>query len=187
MRPKKTKSLENSLENQEVVVEMDTNQGEVTVLLKTEEASKPTPLTTLQKVKLMGDLANALSDTDVLSAIKSLPSGMEIMDLFTAAIEKRLNEIMENKREAEQEATALMPVIRSLKADQEKLGQYLQMFFNSELIGVLSLLAKNMGAKLQAGQAQQPEVQFQQQPVAQQQRNTPTPMPPNQIAGLGSI
>lgn len=184
MKPRKKRDDQ---ENSSIPTELSVSLTEVPEeKIVAEAPPAPKELTTLQKVKLMGDLANVLGDAKVLEAIKSLPSGDTILEIFTLAIEKRLNEIMTNKQETEKETGMLLAVARTLKEDHAKFSDYLRMFFNSELVQVLGILAKNMANRSTAGQM--PNQQEEQQlPPPQQPQRQPTQTAQGPYVGLGSL
>jgi len=143
-------------------------------------------MTTIEKVKLMSDLANVVQNPDVVNILGKLPNGQKIYEIFVAAIDKELSNIMNGRdEEAPKQANNLMAAAIALNNSGSQLQYLVSSFMQTPLVQVLNLLNQNLGG--QKFQFQEPDPEQMQALAAQanqtrtkQPKQPPPPQPPQQ-------
>ena len=158
--------------------------------VKVEDAS---PLANpLAKVKLLGDLANACSNPEVVRVLTTLPNGHKIYELFVATIDKELNRIIgggEKKDDAPQHLQDTAGTARYLQQVMEQFKQLMVGFMQTPLVKVLATMNKNLGGKefqFQPNGSQQPQGNSQPQQPAQSVDQSYSDEPRRGSPGLGT-
>jgi hypothetical protein len=127
-----------------------------------EDVAEPKEMTQLERIKLLGDLANGVQNENIMNVIKSLPSGDIMYDVFVAAISKHLDDIMTPVKAASKTLIDAVSMTNDLNKGIANMYVAVESMSRSPLMTVLGLLHQNMG-----GQPYSPTQQ--QQPLEPQQ------------------
>jgi hypothetical protein len=137
---------------------------------KTEEKTEVAPITTLQKIQLLANLANGVQDGSVKELILALPSGELLYHLFVAAVSREIENMMD-KQAPSKEIMDALSVAQNLKQTLSHLYGMVAEINRSQVLGVLSLLNQNLGGNpLPPAPQPNQQQQVQQQQYVQQQQ-----------------
>lgn len=137
-------------------------------------ADTPRGLSSLEKVRLMGDLASALENKEVLEALRKLSSSEKIIQIFTAAMEREVEAIMGGGSTLD--TLTVNNTVLSLREAEDKaiqLARFLSSVSGSPIIKALNIMYASL-----TGEKPQMQQQRQQQPQQQQQIQPSGQMPP---------
>lgn len=139
-----------------------------------EPIAAPKELSTLEKIQLLGNLANSVQDEAIKAAFTALPSGEQLYSIFVSAVSKEIETMMSPSKEAPKELMDTLSVASSLREQITHMYQAMAELSRTQLIGVLNVLNTSLGGRpipanpAQGGGQQRPEQG--QQPVAPRQQ-----------------
>lgn len=149
---------------------------------KKEEAPvEPVKLTTLERIQVLGNLANAVQNDKILQAFNDIPGGDRLYAIFTEAVSREIESMMNPASAAPKEMVDAASVAQNLRAQIVHMYQAITELNNTRLVGVLTVLNTSLGGNT-IGAAPQAEnmLPVQQQGQPQQTRpsnSTGTPAP----------
>lgn len=111
------------------------------------EKLAPKGITMFEKVKLMGDLAGAIQNDNVINTLKTLPNGERIYMIFVEAIEKELSNVMSGgqKEELPKEVMNLVTTTQAVGQTIHDFNAIIQAFLSSPLVQILEMMNHRLG------------------------------------------
>ena len=141
-----------------------------------ETPQKPPELSTLERIKVLGELANAIQNDELKRVIASLPSGDRLLQIFTEAIAKEIDGLINpGNKAAPKEMVDVVSIAMGLKDLVSHTYAMMAEINRAPVLGTLNLLNQNLGGNgIQPFQGEQPELQGQQPQPRQQQSQQPS-------------
>lgn len=104
--------------------------------------SKPT---TIERIRLLANLAYGVENEQVKNAMLALNDGDKLYALFAEAVAKEMESVVNPSQAAPKELVDTITLIQSLKSHISYLYQAVGELNNARLIGVLAMLNTNLG------------------------------------------
>lgn len=109
----------------------------------------------MEKIKLLGDLANTTQNKEVVDVLSSLPNGNRIYDLFVHAINEEISRIMDvSKPEEKNELSNTIESLRAFQTIMNDFTQNMKGLHTAQLIQVLNMLNQKLSGKAAKPQQQ---------------------------------
>ena len=114
---------------------------------QTDNIAIPKEMSTLERIQLLGNLANSVQNEAIKSAFVSIPAGDQLYDIFVTAVSKEIESMMSPSKAAPKELVDTLTVANHLKNQISYMYQAMAELSRTQLIGVLNVLNTSLGGR----------------------------------------
>jgi hypothetical protein len=152
-----------------------------------EEKHTARPLSTIERIQILANMANGVQDAGIKKAFESVSDGDRLYAIFADAVSREIENMMNPAQAAPKEMVDALAVAQNVRTQLSHMYAALLELNNTRLMGVLTMLNTSLGGH-PVGQPPQAEQMLQQQPVPQPMGRQPTdenrPMTRNSNTGI---